>query len=133
MSGERAGRTRIATILVVDDNWDSTEALGSLLEVAGYRVIAVTSSAAALEAWERARHRIDLVVTDLAIPGMNGLELVRMLRADGLSVPVVVVSGYAPPAGAPALAAWLRKPVAVEDFLATVARVLGADAPHAGA
>ena len=133
MPGERVGRTRIATILVVDDNWDTTEALGNLLEVAGYRVIAVTSSAAALEAWERARDRIDLVVTDLAIPGMNGLELVRTLRADGLAVPVVVVSGYPPPPGAPRLAAWLRKPVDVGEFLATVAQVLGTDAPHAGA
>ena len=128
MPAEAAGHTRIATVLVVDDNRDTTEALANLLEAAGYRVIAVTSSTAALEAWERARHRLDLVVTDLAIPGMNGLELVRTLRADGLSVPVVVVSGYAPPAGAPSLAAWLRKPVEVEEFLATIERVLGGDA-----
>ena len=133
MPAERVGHTRIATVLVVDDNQDTTEALGNLLEVAGYRVIPVTSSAAALEAWERARDRIDLVVTDLAIPGMNGLELVRTLRADGLAAPVVVVSGYPPPGGAPRLAAWLRKPVDVKRFLATVAQVLGADAPHAGA
>ena len=132
MPGEEA-RTRIATVLVVDDNRDSTEALGSLLEMAGYRVIAVTSSTAALEVWDRARHRIDLLVTDLAIPGMNGLELVRTLRADGLSVPVVVVSGYPPPAGAPALAAWMRKPVDVEQFLATIERVLDRDAPRADA
>ena len=43
MPGQEA-RTRIATVLVVDDNRDSTEALGSLLEMAGYRVIAVTST-----------------------------------------------------------------------------------------
>lgn len=124
---------RIATILVVDDNRDATEALASVLEMAGHRVIPAISSAAALEAWARARARIDLIVTDLAIPGMNGLDLVRTLRTDGPGVPVVVVSGYPPPTETPDVAAWLRKPVEVDEFLATVERALGAEPSRAGA
>lgn len=115
---------RIATVLVVDDNRDAIEALASVLELAGHRVIATTSSAAALEAWTRTRDRIDLVVTDLAIPGMNGLDLARTLHESGPQVPVVVVSGYSPPPETPDVAAWLCKPVAVDDLLTTIGRIL---------
>jgi len=77
-------------VLIVDDDESSRFLLGQLLEDAGHAVAYAGDGAAALE---RLRRRdIDVVVTDLAMPGVNGLRLIRELT-DGGGVPVVAVSG----------------------------------------
>ena len=65
----------VATILLVDDDPGVRYALTEVLRDHGYRVIAVDSGARALAALDGDLDRIDVVVTDLSMPGMDGLEL----------------------------------------------------------
>jgi diguanylate cyclase (GGDEF)-like protein len=68
------------TILIADDNRANREALGSLLETAGYAVVKASDG---LEALEQARkHRPRLIISDVLMPRMDGYELARRLRAD---------------------------------------------------
>jgi DNA-binding response OmpR family regulator len=77
------------TILIVEDEPTSLEAMGGYFEVEGYRVIRAENS----EEMERAlaRHKIDLMVLDLRLPGKDGLTLLRELRSHS-DLPVIVVS-----------------------------------------
>jgi two-component system CheB/CheR fusion protein len=80
--------------LVVDDVLDVTEMLSVLLTHAGYLVVTAASAPAALAAART--QQFDVVISDIGMPGMNGYELARALRAlpDYQSVPLVAVTGY---------------------------------------
>lgn len=77
------------TILIIEDDPTSLEAMAGYFEVEGYRVIRAADS----EEMDRAlaRHRIDLMVLDLRLPGKDGLTLLRELRSHS-ELPVIVVS-----------------------------------------
>ncbi|MER6318782.1 response regulator transcription factor [Streptomyces sp. NPDC001581] len=80
-------------VLVVDDDPTVSEVVAGYLERAGFTVHRAADGPAALEA--AARHRPDLVVLDLMLPGMDGLEVCRRLRANGngtRSVAVVMLT-----------------------------------------
>ena len=78
------------TILCVDDNEQSLSIRKLMLETRGYRVIVCTTGAEALEVFRRGG--IDLVLTDLMMPGITGLELIPRLKACGaediLEIPI---------------------------------------------
>jgi len=79
-AGRPAAAAVTATVLVVDDSLTTRELLRSLLESAGHQVEVAVNG---VDGLEKARGRtFDLVVTDLDMPEMNGLELTRRLRAD---------------------------------------------------
>ncbi len=68
-----------------------------VLEKGGYRVIQAASGPEAIEAWPAAAEPVDLVLTDMIMPGgMDGRELVVRLRRERPNVPVVYMSGYSP-------------------------------------
>jgi len=77
------------TILVVDDEPSIREVLSIYLEQAGYRVVVASDGQAALEAVER--RLPDLVVLDLMLPKVDGLEITRQLRARG-DIPIIMLS-----------------------------------------
>jgi two-component system chemotaxis sensor kinase CheA len=81
------------TVLVVDDQFTVRELQRSILEAAGYRVVTAVDGRDALQRLER-EDDVALVVTDLEMPELGGLELLRRLRADPAhaSLPVVVVT-----------------------------------------
>jgi two-component system CheB/CheR fusion protein len=82
-------------VLVVDDSPDITDMLAAVLRLSGYDVSTAYSATSALDvARER---RFDLVISDIGMPGMNGYELARLLRAlpEYVSVPMVAVTGFA--------------------------------------
>ena len=82
-----------ARILVVDDEPEITRALRSILSGHGYEPILAASAEEGLDALGR-RHP-DLVLLDLALPGMDGLEFCRVVREERQSdVPIVVLSAY---------------------------------------
>ncbi|MFJ7781078.1 response regulator transcription factor [Streptomyces yangpuensis] len=83
-SGDATGR-----VLVVDDDPTVSEVVAGYLERAGFTVHRAADGPAALES--AARHRPDLVVLDLMLPGMDGLEVCRRLRANGNGRPTVPV------------------------------------------
>jgi DNA-binding response OmpR family regulator len=77
------------TILVVDDEPSISEVVSIYLERAGYRVLAVSDGQAALEALEK--QTPDLVVLDLMLPKVDGLEITRQLRAAG-DIPIIMLT-----------------------------------------
>jgi PAS domain S-box-containing protein len=83
------------TVLLVEDDAAVRSVARRLLERAGYRVHEAETASAALEVWARHREEIDLVFTDLVMPGgMNGRELVERLRAARPGLRVIYSSGY---------------------------------------
>ncbi len=78
-----------ATILVCDDDASMLKALSISLTARGYRVVAARSGEQGLD--EADRHHPDLVLLDLGLPGMDGVEVIRSLRTRS-SVPIIVVS-----------------------------------------
>jgi DNA-binding response OmpR family regulator len=77
------------TILVVDDEPRIVELARDYLEHAGFRVVTANDGRTALEMARR--DRPDLVVLDLGLPGLDGLDVTRELRKDG-SIPIVMVT-----------------------------------------
>ncbi|HTZ21799.1 MAG TPA: ATP-binding protein [Opitutaceae bacterium] len=83
------------TILVVEDEASVRGLMCRLLERHGYRVLAAESGAAALAVWREHRASIDLLVTDMVMPGgIGGRELANHLRAEKPSLKVIHCSGY---------------------------------------
>jgi len=78
-----------ASILVVDDEREIVRALQRSLTAHGYRVFTARSGEEAIE--EVARHRPDLLLLDLLLPGISGLEVTRWVR-ERSSVPIIVLS-----------------------------------------
>ena len=87
----------MATILVVDDDTGVRNLLRAALEAAGYEVMEAASGRSALAAC-RERHA-DLVITDLLMSDMNGLDTIIALTREFLNVRVLAMSGVCPEAG----------------------------------
>jgi CheY-like chemotaxis protein len=121
----------MTTILVVEDDAITQQAVRAMLEPAGYRVICAGDGAAALA---QARQSLpDLVLSDVRMPVMDGDELCRTLTGDGgtAAVPVLLMSTAEPTQAVVSGAdAFLRKPFTRAALLAQVARYVGA-APSA--
>ncbi len=82
------------TILLVEDE-DVLRALAArTLRSQGYRVLEARYATAALELWGRHEREIDLVVTDIVMPGMSGVELAEQLAEARADLPIVLMSGY---------------------------------------
>jgi signal transduction histidine kinase len=116
------------TILLVEDEPSLRAAAVRVLEGAGYTVLATPEGSAALRLPEEALRGVSLLVTDVVMPGMDGTALARELRARRPELPVLFVSGYAPPlleAGA-VEAPLLSKPYAPEQLLVRVRGLLDA-------
>lgn len=79
-------------VLLVEDDDDNRELMAEVLTVAGCIVHPAASGPEALRTL--AERSVDVVVTDLGMPGMGGLEMARAAKAIAPSVPVVVVSGW---------------------------------------
>lgn len=80
--------------LVVDDVADVTDLLSVLLTHEGYEVVTADSAFAAIDAARR--HKFDVIISDIGMPGMNGYDLARTVRAlPGYDkVPMVAITGF---------------------------------------
>ncbi len=113
------------SILLVDDDPLIQAGTAAMLEDLGHRVVVAGTGLAALEALAEAS--FGLVVTDFAMPGMDGLALVRRIRAERPGLPVVLATGYADLAeGQAPLQGVMRiaKPYRQEDLAEAIARAL---------
>jgi PAS domain S-box-containing protein len=81
-------------VLVVDDDAVSGFAIEKMIEMLGYAVKRHTRPEEALAEFSAAPDRYDLVVSDLAMPGMNGAELIQHLMRIRADLPVIVVTGF---------------------------------------
>ena len=92
MSAEpTAAKTPAGRILVVDDEADLLDLLAENLRRAGYAVDTAADGGAAKEAL--AKNRYDVVLSDIVMPGMNGLELLRRVREQDFDLPVLLMTG----------------------------------------
>ncbi|MBI5773456.1 MAG: response regulator [Verrucomicrobia bacterium] len=111
------------TILLVDDE-DLMLKLGqTVLRSFGYRVIAANSGVKALELFTKRDRTIDLVLTDLVMPGMSGRELVEKLREIAPTLRIIGTSGYTRQAVGED-ENYLQKPFTSHDLLRKVRQVL---------
>jgi len=85
---------RGAVILLVDDDSEVREVTASILRELGHVVIEVGSGGGALDLLDQNPH-IDLVILDIAMPGMNGMEVARQVRIKSPTRPIMFVTGYA--------------------------------------
>lgn len=82
-------------LLVVEDEASVRAVVVTILEMLGYRVLEAVDGPDALARWERHRHEIDLLFTDMVMPGgFDGRELASRLLAQRPELPVILSSGY---------------------------------------
>jgi DNA-binding response OmpR family regulator len=123
-------------IVVIDDDRAVGDLIGRMLEHAGFNVLVTMSGTSALKLCESRTPA--LVITDIVMPGMEGIEFLRRLRKIRSGIPVIAISGH--PVGTGFLRAAellgargvLSKPFNQAALLAVVNTVLGGpqDGPH---
>jgi|ERR1017187_4441020 CheY-like chemotaxis protein len=83
------------TILVVEDETDQLELARHILQGYHYRVLAASSGVEALQVWDEHHGQVDLLLTDIIMPGgMSGNDLVGKLRKQKPGLKVIYTSGY---------------------------------------
>jgi CheY-like chemotaxis protein len=133
LSPEATRPAGTTTVLVVDDEEPLLRIAQRALEHCGYRVITATRGAEALALLRARGGEIDVVVSDLTMPGLSGRELHRAALRDGIEVPFIFTSGYAPgeasgTADAEQDSSFLRKPWTIDDLVRRVREALGGSA-----
>jgi two-component system, cell cycle response regulator DivK len=119
----------MATILVVEDNTANMTLAVYLLESVGHAVLSATDAEAGL-ALARAEHP-DLILMDIQLPGMDGLEATAQLKGDEATraIPVIALTALAMKGDEERIRAagcdgYIAKPMRYKEFLATVAKQL---------
>lgn len=106
-------------ILLVDDETSIVETIGSFLRDLGHEVTGAVDGVEALELL--ARGSFDVIISDIRMPRVGGMELLTRLRAGGDATPFILVSGHREEEVAVTTGptvAYLRKPVRLADLLA---------------
>jgi PAS domain S-box-containing protein len=109
------------TVLLVDDREDVRGLAAEVLRGYGHRVVEAASGAEAMEVMRRREQRIDVLLTDVVMPGVGGRELAREARAEQPGLRVILMSGYwgdgSEPKSDAARGEWfLRKPFQMEEL-----------------
>jgi CheY-like chemotaxis protein len=115
-------------ILIVEDDFDTRYMLSLILKGEGYEVVTVADGECALAV--AAEQKLDLIITDINMPRVNGIELTRSIRLkeETSQVPILAITAYgsttvktALDAGASACA---RKPLIIAEFLPVIRNLL---------
>lgn len=114
------------SILVVEDELDILETLEMLLAMEGYKVLTASNGRDALKVLSE--NPVDLVLSDVMMPVLTGLEMLDSVRGDPRhrEIPVILMSAanVRPKSGPHGWTEFMKKPVEMEQLLATVDRVL---------
>ncbi len=123
------------TVLVVDDEPALLTVVSRTLRLAGYDVLSAANGFEALDIVENHTGTVHLLLTDMAMPGMGGVELSRRLRSTRPGIKILFASGYADDASSDHAdadlgfeTAFIAKPFGVEELTRTVREVL--DSAH---
>jgi excisionase family DNA binding protein len=119
-------------VLVVDDEEAVRDLIAKTLTMADYDVTPASDGQAALDALTDAD--FDLLITDLRMPGMDGLTVIRQARRLSPSLPIVIITGYSTEASAIeainlGVCGYLTKPFRLPRILSVAARALGEPTP----
>ncbi|WP_031458102.1 response regulator [Chloroflexus sp. MS-G] len=127
----------MTTIMIVDDYAPTHRLMSFVLEQHGYTVITAIDGEQALS--RLYTHTVDLVVTDLTMPRMDGIELVRAIRADEryTRLPIIMITGTVKEqdevkAAGVGVNAFLTKPVDSDDLVNEVDRLLHQESSRYG-
>ncbi len=129
-----AGTT--ARLLLVEDEEGVRRVAQRVLERSGYHVVTAVDGRQGLEIWEELRGEIDLVVSDVVMPRLGGIEMVDRIRRDAPHTRVLFMSGYQAGAmvgwgEADAVTSYLDKPFRPEVLLEAVQSLVGDSSPSA--
>ena len=123
------GGTEMKRILVVEDNETNRYLIGFMLEKSGYEVIEARDGAEGIAL--AVQEKPDLILMDIQLPDMDGLEATRRIRASEAEsdIPIIALTSYAMPGDREkALAAgcngYITKPIDVETFIAEIEKYL---------
>lgn len=111
------------TILLVEDETFVREVASEVLRAAGYRVLTAKSAAEAMRIFESG-FEIDLLLTDVVLPGETGRVLAERLRRANPELPVLLATGYGEQMAREASEECLAKPFSSEDLLGRVRQLL---------
>jgi signal transduction histidine kinase len=111
-------------ILVVDDENLLLTMAETILSEFGYTVLTAGNGQKAMTLLTQPGTKVDLIITDLVMPGMGGRELIERVRQEGLEVPVICTSGYVLPEDRQTTAGYLQKPFTSTELLLKVKSVL---------
>lgn len=116
--------SRVGPIVIVDDEPAILELIGDILEEEGFVVLTASSGAAALQLIRK--RPVALVLTDMMMPNITGLELARRLRSDPAtaSIPLILMSAAMPSGSNDIFAAIVHKPFPLEVVVQVVRRCL---------
>ncbi|KAB2349081.1 response regulator [Actinomadura rudentiformis] len=129
-SGPARPHRRDATALVVEDDGEVRDLVETMLAQSGYQVIDTASPIEALRIADAGEPWIDVLLADVVMPGMSGVELAERIRRARPAVPVLLMSGHTTgslPSGVvlPPRTALIRKPFTSADLLAQLDAILG--------
>ena len=117
-------------ILIVEDNELNMKLFHDLLEVHGYTTLQTKDGREALQLARE--HRPDLILMDIQLPEVSGLEVTKWIKADDelKSIPVIAVTAFAMKGDEEKIRsggceAYIAKPISVNSFLETIQNVLG--------
>ncbi len=119
------------TLLLVEDVSGVRGVLAEVLDQAGYRVVQARSAEEALEVAKKRLSAIDLLVSDVVMPGRSGVYLARKLLSRRPDLPVILVSGHLQDGdrrGMPQGVRFVQKPFSADELVDHVRTVLGEDA-----
>jgi two-component system, cell cycle sensor histidine kinase and response regulator CckA len=126
-----AAATSSGTILLVEDDASVRSLAHRALERAGYTVLVAQDGLEAVAVAEAHAEQLDVLVTDVVMPGMRGPDVARHLRLRQPDLRVLFMSGYAEdalgPDGVLAFGSFLAKPFRTAELVARVAQVLAGD------
>lgn len=109
-------------ILIVEDDTDTLEILSELLQMQGHVIVTASNARQALDSLQQTP--ADLLITDVNLPGISGIELAKMAKADHPDIDIMVCSGYGETQfeSLPFAVEWSQKPLEIESFLAAIER-----------
>lgn len=121
------GRHRV---LIVDDEEGIRELLSRTLALAEYDVATVPDGVAALQHLRDTGEAYNLMIADLRMPGMDGLELIREVKQFNPQIPIIIITGFSSESAAIqavnlGVSGYLTKPVGIPQVLAAAAKALG--------
>src|SRR6186713_2780757 len=118
------------TVLIVEDNELNMKLFHDLLEAHGYNIIQTRNGLEALDLARR--HRPDLILMDIQLPEVSGLEVTKWIKEDDelRTIPIIAVTAFAMKGDEERIRqggceAYISKPISIVAFLETVRRYLG--------